>query len=810
MNKTAAMLVVLVSALLPVPCRAKEGAGKDARAPGEPEISLSMGGNGGVYFLADEGELVVDVQKRDRNRRGRRTELRAILVGPDRRVLQDVTIPDDGRAPGSGFGPAQRVRLSTQVQRKGIHALNITTSQDRYGEEIVWGFHTNCPRYLVETSRGHKDERHQEPIVLVGSDRPADVCFRPRGGPLAMEITDLPGSVKELTVFDGAGKLLATLPVQGGRASHTLPADIPRDAIPWRLRLPVAEATVHIDGVTRWDADDPYANLSLWTPEPASYFPFLAYRWLLTPYSRKAFGRPGEQGEVTFHVHNNSGAEQTIRLALEFPDDPWPVELSAERVALGPKESREVSVRYTVPAEGATQVCHLRATPVEAPEFSTYSTLTVTAGVAPAAGPLNMPLVLKPYQHENEQFGYLPDYPTQSQVYFDPENRPFVRTSTGIARRTGGRWETIELRDAVVRPDGSPDGRTFSAGSSKIAFDGQGDVYLLARSGRQDVLLHSTDRGSSFVAYPLAGREDLARSLDIEQFSGHNVPAGPPPIVRFTRTASDAQRIWRRIHDLELLLPVKTDEKLSLGEPILISRQCIGMSAHSGIPASVVSRGEKVHVAWAEATDPGAHVPGVPTYVATYDRNTRTLGRPALVGYGPPPNDIHNSPSITIDSRGYLHVLVGTHGRPFPYARSLQPNDAHGGWTEPAPLGEGLRQTYIGLVCGPDDTLHAVFRLWRSGAEPFPASHHGTLACQRKRPGQPWEPPRVLIVPPFSEYSVYYHRLTIDRRGRLFLSYDYWSTYWFYRNDHRGDRRALLTSPDGGRTWKLAENRDID
>jgi len=28
----------------------------------------------------------------------------------------------------------------------------------------------------------------------------------------------------------------------------------------------------------------------------------------------------------------------------------------------------------------------------------------------------------------------------------------------------------------------------------------------------------------------------------------------------------------------------------------------------------------------------------------------------------------------------------------------------------------------------------------------------------------------VLIVPPFSEYSVYYHRLTIDRRGRLFLS----------------------------------------
>jgi len=67
----------------------------------------------------------------------------------------------------------------------------------------------------------------------------------------------------------------------------------------------------------------------------------------------------------------------------------------------------------------------------------------------------------------------------------------------------------------------------------------------------------------------------------------------------------------------------------------------------------------------------------------------------------------------------------------------------------------------------------------------------------------------VLVVPPFSEYSVYYHRLTIDRRGRLFLSYDYWSTLWFYRNDHWGKRRCLLTSPDGGTTWKLATGADL-
>jgi hypothetical protein len=65
-------------------------------------------------------------------------------------------------------------------------------------------------------------------------------------------------------------------------------------------------------------------------------------------------------------------------------------------------------------------------------------------------------------------------------------------------------------------------------------------------------------------------------------------------------------------------------------------------------------------------------------------------------------------------------------------------------------------------------------------------------------------------VAPFSEYSIYYHRLTIDRLGRLFLSYNYWSTYWFYRNDHPGHRRALIMSADGGDAWKLVSQRDLE
>jgi hypothetical protein len=512
---------------------------------------------------------------------------------------------------------------------------------------------------------------------------------------------------------------------------------------------------------------------------------------------------------VAFQVHNNSDREKTVQLDMEFPDAPWSSELSARRLTLGPKQAAQVSVQYVLPADGRTRVCHVRATPMDSPDFSTYSTLTVKPGVEPAGRPLDVPIALRPYEHENEQFGYLPDYPVENQVYFDLENRPFVRTAGGVQSLRDDAWVARELRAGVQPRSGPLGGRSFGVSSTKVAFDRQGHVYVLGASGRQAALLYSTDGGNKFSACLAPGREHQTRAFDMEQFSGHNVPEGPPPILRYTRTASDPRLIWRRINDLELFLPQQIDARLSLGEPILVSSRCIGLSAHSGIPSSVVSRGAKVHVAWAEATEPGADVPGVPTYVATYDRKAGALGKPALVGYGPPPNDVHNSPSITIDSQGYLHVLAGTHGRPFQYARSLAPNDAHAGWTEAAPVGDGLRQTYIGLVCGPDDTLHLVFRLWRFGTEPFPVSHHGTLAYQRKRPGQPWEAPRVVVVPPFSEYSVYYHRLTIDRLGRLFLSYDYWSTYWFYRTDHWGSRRSLLMSPDGGETWKLAATADF-
>lgn len=763
-------------------------------------VRFAVGGCGGAWLQADPGELIVELEKRDRNLRGAPTELRALLFGPDRRVLDEQLIPFAGQAKGSGPGPAQRCTLRARVERAGVHGLCVTVANDRYGDDIIWGLWTNCPHWLVETARGHRDARHEEPIVLLDPERPGEVCFRPRYGAFQVEVEGVPADVPELTLHDQRGQVVARLPLTGGKASAELPADRGRDEGPWRLHFPKAKGVLKIDGLTRWDDQDLLRDQCVWTPDAGTWFPWSDHRWLVTPYAQRRYGRAGERAEAVFELHNNALRECVFKLSLEYPDGAWPVELETAQVAVPARRAVETRLRYTVPDR--ERVVHLRATADDGPAFTTFATLRVEPGEAAAGKPLDLPLRLRPYVTENLAFGYQPSYALDNQPYFDATGRAFVTSSGGLwtSDQPGGRTAPLNVVERVPAFDGA-----IGLSSTKVAIDREGDVYLLGASGSRRLLLHSADHGASFRAYVIPGHETRGRGLDFEQFSGHNLPDGPPPVARNTAvpTPRDAKTFWRRVNELDLFVPRKVAGRIEIGEPIPISKQSLGLSGHSGMPSSIVSRGAKVHIVWGEATDPASPGPGVPTLVTTWDRDTRTLGRPVLVGHGAPPNDVHNTPSITLDGDGFLHVLTGTHGRPFGYAKSLQPNDSQAGFSPAEQTGGDLGQTYIGLVCGPDGTLHLVYRLNQYRIDPSPVSYHTALAYQRKRPGQPWEPPLILVRPAFSEYSVYYHRLTIDHRGRLYLSYEYWSTFWFYRNDQRLRRRAVLMSEDGGGTWRL-------
>ena len=94
-----------------------------------------------------------------------------------------------------------------------------------------------------------------------------------------------------------------------------------------------------------------------------AWFPFLAHRWLLTPYSRNVYGKSGEQKRVLFRVSNGSNATEAVRLSLEFPAGSWPARLEQEEVTLPGKKQVEVGVLCTVPPAGDEHVCRVCVQP---------------------------------------------------------------------------------------------------------------------------------------------------------------------------------------------------------------------------------------------------------------------------------------------------------------------------------------------------------------------------------------------------------------------------------------------------------------
>lgn len=762
---------------------------KDNRPIGE--WTPKFGGCGGIFMNAHKGALAVEIEKEDLTDNSRSRTLRAVFVGPDRRVIQDLNTSDNS--------DNQTIRLETHVDRPGMYAVMVTVSNDRYGEDIAWRFRTNCEKYIIETSRGHKDQHHEEPIILADPEKETDLCFLPQRGGFDILITELPDDINTIDLKDAKDQNIASLEVKNDTAFYHI-TEGERAATPWKLHFPKAHAKVEIEGVTRWDINyrsdyfSEYPGGAFWTPNIESWFNLHDNRWLITPYSHTSYSEQDDQQSAVFKIHNNGAIPKKVRLELEFPEKKWNVKLSHKEIELNPNQGQEVILSWE--GNKKDQSVHLRAT---SGEFTTYSTLHAKMQKQDEAPSLNIPIVLKPYFHEQEQYGYSPDYPVNNQPYFNVDNKPFVLSDNSILSYHNGKWNETS---------------TGSLQSSIAAFDSDGDVYVLGRKNNETVLLHSTDKGLTFRPYAIPGSPGTG--FDIEHFSGHNRPDGPPPVMKYTRTGADRQHFWRRHGNLELLIPKKTKEGIEWEQPVLISDKCLGVSSHSGLPSSVVSHKDKIFMVWGEVSNVNIsreEIPGVPVFVCMYDKKTRTLTTPVLVGFGPPPNDIHNIPGITMDSEGFIHVLTGTHGRPFQYARSLQPLSVSNGWTKAESLLDPKiphsTQTYLGLVTDQENTLHTIFRYWQYNIEPFPDTHYATLAYMSKKQGEEWSEPQILVQAPLSHYSNFRHRLTIDRKGRLFISYDYWSTYWFYRNDRKYSHRVLLMSSDGGKTWKLVSGDDI-
>jgi hypothetical protein len=446
---------------------------------------------------------------------------------------------------------------------------------------------------------------------------------------------------------------------------------------------------------------------------------------------------------------------------------------------------------------------------------------------------LTLPVVLQPDRELEELYDYRPEY-VPNVPTFDSMNRPYLRSRTRDINETGfihtlrdGEWVKLDFTAFLKRTYPGFKGVLRGGGTTdvRVIFDSEDRFYTLltldlGNRRSQQVMLYSTDLGKSFGVVEIP-----AGAVPAEHSSGHNELKGPPFLMIGERVGDHPGR-WARLLRLTVTQPRWEGERIVIPEPVEVSRMLVSLGQHSGGSTFAVTRAGKTHFVWAEV-DIEDKAPGTPTFVATYDQRTGRVSKPLFIAHAPPLNNSHNMPGIVMDSRGFLHVVTGAHhGESFFYTRSLKPNDASG-WTKPTPvLAGGWRalsgqeaggQTYVSLVCDANDMLHLVFRHWQRGIEKYPhlaGEERDQLAAlsyqQKPATAAKWSAPRTLIIPERGIYSIYNQKLSLDRKGRLFLTATYFDRVLAERSEtDRFHRPMVMVSPDAGKSWRFAATEDF-
>ena len=459
-----------------------------------------------------------------------------------------------------------------------------------------------------------------------------------------------------------------------------------------------------------------------------------------------------------------------------------------------------------------------------------------TCGPA-TAQPVALPIVEQPREHEAGQFGYKPWY-VPNAPSFDKFNRPYMRDratnphpTSAIQTIRDGRWVRKDFLGAIKAAYPTFSSVRHGGGTlgASITFDADDWLYTLLRirledSTDRDILLYSSDYGDTFKVTELPNDEPPGSKpegfANMEQRVGGNSLKRPPMLTTLRKRANHPLGQWTAHYNMFLIQPRKVNGGIELGTPALLTPNGLYMSRHAGNPSFAVSGPNKTYVTWAETT-PGNYFPGVPTLIATVDPETMEITDRKFCGFGYPPNDGHNSPGIVMDPRGYLHVITGSHGENFMYAKSLLPYSTAGGMSEPTPmLKHGWlefgysrgRQSYLSFICTSDGMLHTAFRQWYKGTEPyFLDNYFGGLSYSRKSSDGEWPADsQLMIVPPLNGYSIYYQNLTKDRRDRIYLSYGYRNENPEYgTGEAENHYLGLLMSPDSGNNWRLASTQDF-
>jgi hypothetical protein len=485
---------------------------------------------------------------------------------------------------------------------------------------------------------------------------------------------------------------------------------------------------------------------------------------------------------------------------------------------------------------------------------------------------VNFPIKYKTvFTREREMFGYKPRF-MPGMINFTVQNSPVIRCGINPPAEPGQNhasfpseffseknyiqylnaedsWTTSTRHIAAIRDylRLKPEEKLFLAAGERCAdaieFDKQGDAYTLVKTkyfkdGNRffaSFLLYSNNNLKTWQVYPLNGK-----LMRLEPYRP-NSDCSKPPVVTITKSGIARGGIT-------LVIPEKTKSgKLRITKTIRLvpdSVKALTVDTMAGAGSQCVSSKDKIFVVYM-SVEALLGKKGTPQYIVSYDRKTGKIEGPLLLGVSGHRVDGHNYPVIDIDERGYLHVLGGTHWHGVPHWTSKKPNSISCGWTKPKFIAgrddasyslSGI--TYLGFIICKDGSMHLVARGRSSTLEKQSALNPRiriidyALIYFRKLPGKAWEKRRDLVVPAWKRYCNWYHKISIDRKGNLFLTY-YYIALWldqvpsaqkeyckkwekelngkktFLPGDVLAHDPVLISSEDNGISWKLTTTQDF-